>query len=217
MLADTRFRAHPPRDMLELTRLLYGATARPREPFLGFTNPFGRQPNLNYQWTQLTESMLTQAFSLLPGGGRHARLVVEVGSFLGRSSARIAQWLRRWDRDTHADGRITPLLCIDTWIGDLGMLLGQIFPEEMGRRNGLPTLYHVWLLNMMSGNVTERVLPLVAPSLLGARALAYLRLAADVIYLDSAHEMRCARTTPRIERITFHADVCFLVCLCIFA
>ena len=29
-------------------------------------------------------------------------------------------------------------------IGDVGMALGQIFPKEMGKRNGHPTLYHLW-------------------------------------------------------------------------
>ena len=52
-----------------------------------------------------------------------------------------------------------------------------------------PTLYHTWLLNMIAANLTERVLPLVAPSLLASRVLEFRRIAADVIYLDSAHEM----------------------------
>lgn len=34
------------------------------------------------------------------------------------------------------------------------------------------------------------MLPLVAPSLMGARVLDYLRLSIDVLYLDSAHELR---------------------------
>ena len=191
--ADTRFYLHPPRSMLELTQLFYGSSARLGEPYLDFTNPFHRKPNLNYQWTQLTDEKLEQAWALLPYRGRRARLVVEVGSFLGRSSVRIAQWLKRREAAAAAAGEaasVVPLLCIDTWLGDLGMLLGQIYPEEMGRRFGHSTLYHVWLSNMIAMNLTERVLPLVAPSLLGARALEFLRLAADVIYLDSAHEQR---------------------------
>lgn len=54
----------------------------------------------------------------------------------------------------------------------------------------MPTLYHQWLLNVISANLTEHVLPLVAPSLMGARVLDYLRLSVDVLYLDSAHELR---------------------------
>ena len=40
----------------------------------------------------------------------------------------------------------------------------------------MPTLYHQWLLNVIAANLTEQVLPLVAPSLMGARVLDYLRL-----------------------------------------
>ena len=183
LLADTRFRLHGPRSMLELTQLLYGRTSIIGEPYLDFTNPFNRQPNLKYDWTQLTERTLEQAFALLPHGGRGVQLVVEVGSFVGKSSVLIGNFLRK--RASPA-----PLLCIDTWLGDLGMLLGQIYPVEMGKHNGRSTLYDLWLLNMMEHNLTERVLPLVTPSLLGARTLEYLRLAVDVLYLDSAHEYR---------------------------
>ena len=44
-------------------------------------------------------------------------------------------------------------------------------------------------MQVMAHNLTERVLPLVAPSLMGARVLDFLRLAVDVLYLDSAHEV----------------------------
>ena len=91
--------------------------------------------------------------------------------------------------------------------------LGKLYKNEMGRRNGAPTLYHTWLLNVIASNHTERILPLVAPSLLGARALQFLRLAADVIYVDSSHELHetfngaapaAARTeVPRSPSVAF--------------
>ena len=168
MQADTRYRLHGPRDMLELTRLLYGATAELGEPYKRFSNPYGRVPNLNYQWTQINERKLEQVWGLLPNGGRKASLFVEVGSFVGRSSVLIGNWLRK--REAQEAQRVS-LLCIDTWLGDLVMTLNKVFPEEMGKRNGHSTLYHLWLLNIISANLTERVLPLVAPSLLGARVL----------------------------------------------
>ena len=187
-LVDTRFKLHGPSSMLELTRLLYGQSARLGEPFLEFTNPFGRRANLKYDWTQISEEKLEAAWRLLPNRGRNAKLVVEVGSFVGKSSALIGHWLRK--REAQTGTPAPPLLCIDTWLGDLGMLLGQTYPQEMGKRFGHPTLYHVWMLNMLARNLTAHVLPLVASSLLGARTLDFLRLAVDVVYLDSAHEQR---------------------------
>ena len=182
-MPDTRFKPTPPRDMLELTRLLYGRDAVIGEPFVGYTNPYGRTADLTYEWTQINERILEQTWVLL--GGR-VRFVVEVGSFVGRSSVLIANWLRRHDRPRDAGGgkaaakapagnnnaaaqaagkaaarrgglqpqaalhAAVPLLCIDTWMGDLGMTLGRIYREKMGRRHGMPTLYHTWLLNVLA-------------------------------------------------------------------
>jgi hypothetical protein len=63
--------------------------------------------------------------------GSHVKLVVEVGSFIGRSSALIAEFLRA--RAASVGAAAPPLLCIDTWLGDAGMSLGQTYPAEMGR------------------------------------------------------------------------------------
>lgn len=182
-LADTRFRRRPPHDMLELTEMLYGGDAQLGEPYLGYDNPFGRSVDMRYAWTQVTENILDQAHALL---GSKLRFVVEVGSFMGKSSVLIAEWLRRREEGT----KKVPLLCIDTWTGDLGMTLGHIYRDKIAKRHGMPTLYHTWLLNVIASNNTERILPLVAPSLLAARVLDFSRLAADIIYLDSAHEQQ---------------------------
>ncbi len=193
--ADTRFRRRPPHDMQELTNMLYGPDARLGEPYLSYDNPFGRSADMRYPWTQVNERILDQALELLEG---RLRFVIEVGSFIGKSSVLIAEWLRKraaqLSRPAEArrrhEERQVPLLCIDTWTGDLGMTLGHIFKDKLAKRNGMPTLYHTWLMNVIAANHTERILPLVAPSLLAARVLDYARLAADIIYLDSAHEQQ---------------------------
>jgi len=186
--ADTRFRRRHPHDMQELTSMLYGGDARVGEPYIGYDNPFGRTVDMNYAWTQVNERILDQASSMI--GGR-LRFFVEVGSFMGKSSVLIADWLRRQETHVVPSGRgHASLLCIDTWTGDLGMTLGHIYKDKLAKRNGMPTLYHTWLLNIIASNNTQRVLPLMAPSLLAAKALSFSRLAADIVYLDSAHEMQ---------------------------
>jgi hypothetical protein len=173
-LADTRFRPRVPASMLELTQALYGERATLGEPYRHFRNVYGRQPNLKYEWTQINEQVLEKTWARL--GGR-IRFFVEVGSFVGRSSVMIADWLRMKERALSRPlRRPVPLLCIDTWLGDVGMALGKIYRDRMGFHNGHATLYHEWLLNIIHTNNTERV-------------LSYLRYAADVIYLDSAHEI----------------------------
>ena len=177
--ADTRFRAHGPHSMLELTKLLYGEEAELGHVFQGFENPFGKQPDMSYAWTQISDRVLEAAFQMIGG---EAKLVVEVGSFTGKSSAVIGNWLRRREgapvsvparngRPARTRPRgATPLLCIDTWLGDLGMTLGRYYRALIDKRHGQPMLYHTWLVNMIEANLTTRVLPLVVPSLLGAKA-----------------------------------------------
>ena len=81
-----------------------------------------------------------------------------------------------------------PYLCVDTWLGDVGMALGHYLHKFVSKQHGQPTLYHQFLVNMISANLTRVVLPFVVPSFIGARSLEHLRLLADFIYLDSAHE-----------------------------
>ena len=118
------------------------------------------------------------------------RFVVEVGSFTGRSTTLLGRFLREHYAPTPRHPEPPPLLCIDTWLGDLGMTLGSYLAETIDKRHGQPTLYHQWLVNVMAANLTEAVLPLMTTSFLGARILDHLRLQADLIYLDSAHEQR---------------------------
>ena len=185
-LTDTRFRLRTPNSMLELTQMLYGKQSRLGEPYIGYTNPHQKQRNLQYKWTQVTDGILKRAVARIP---RRVRFVVEVGSFTGRSTTLIGDFLRRhMPTARHPDP--PPLLAIDTWLGDLGMTLGRYLTEDMARQHGQPTLYHQWLVNVIEANLSRSVLPLMATSFLGARILEYLRLQADMIYLDSAHEQR---------------------------
>jgi len=130
---------------------------------------------------------LRRAVKLLP---RRPRFVVEVGSFTGRSTTVLGHFLRANFEPSARHPEPPPLLCIDTWLGDLGMTIGAYLGELIDKRHGQPTLYHQWLVNVIAANLTEGVLPLVTTSFLGARILDSLRLHADVIYLDSAHEQR---------------------------
>ena len=81
----------------------YGEKADVGEVYRGFTNPYGRAPYLQYEWTQINEKILEQAWSLLPNGGKSAKLFVEVGSFVGRSSVLIGEWLRKREARTAND------------------------------------------------------------------------------------------------------------------
>ena len=177
----------PPRSIEELTKSFYGSTAKVGEPFNGYQNPFGRQPDWSYAWTQMRPYHLQRIERMLPH--QRIRFAVEVGSFTGGAARVMGRFLR--ERARASGQEPAPLLCIDTWLGDVNMALGRLgdLAKFIDRRNGQPTLYHLWLVNMISANLTESVVPFVAPSTIGARALELHRYAADLIYLDSAHEM----------------------------
>jgi hypothetical protein len=192
--------------MEALTRAMYGDETRVGDLYRGYTNPFGKQASSSYRWTQLNAEILTQVLALL--GGQRIRFIVEVGSFAGG----LAMVLGRF---AAALPTSPPVLCIDTWLGDLNMALGKLERRVIDKRHGDPTMYHQFLVNIIAANLTRHVvrrwesnlrlyycpllrhvripcsqLPMRAPSFLGAAMLAHLGLAADLLYLDSAHELR---------------------------
>merc|ERR1719263_117839 len=102
--------------------------------------------------------------------GRRPKLAVEVGSFHGHSAVVQAAVL---DQHNYAD---VPLLCIDPFTGDLGMLLyrddwdHKLTPGEIA--DGRSTSYWQFMLNvksqMESGKVGRKhVVPLVTTSIVG--------------------------------------------------
>ena len=184
--------AQPPRSMHHLTQLLYGKAAAKRgEPWANYSNPYGKAEDWSYGWTQLKQSHLHRVSQLLPH--KRIRFAVEVGCFIGGSARAAAHYLQSDAARRIRDGeegahQPAPYLCIDTWLGDVGMALGHYLHGFVDKRHGQPLLYHQFLVNMISANLTQTVLPFVAPSLIGGRALEHLRLLADFIYLDAAHE-----------------------------
>ena len=170
--------------MLDLTQNLYGRHVHVGDLYRNYTNPFGKIPSSSYKWTQLTPSILKQASHMLQRRtGRQPRFFIEVGSFAGGSAMVLGRYARSLPG-------MPPVLCFDTWLGDVNMALGRVEAKTVDKRHGEPTLYHQFLVNMISANLTQHVLPMMAPSFIGAKMLSFLGLEADVIYLDSAHEAR---------------------------
>lgn len=153
-----------------------------------FPNAYNLTPNFHFPFSNLQDHHVEKAFQLL---GRAPAFVVEVGSFHGHSAVRMARIL---DEQGHAE---VPLLCIDPWTGDLGMLLfrddwdKKITPGELA--DGRSTSYWQFMLNVRSriraGEIgAKHIIPLATTSIVGVRYLTALGLAPDVVYLDSAHE-----------------------------
>ena len=86
----------------------------------------------------------------------------QVGSFVGSSARNFGKFLK-----ATGDG---VLLCIDTWNGDILMILLENFIPHMGRSpSGESRLYYRFLDTMIKASLTTTVLPLRVSSITGAR------------------------------------------------
>ena len=86
-----------------------------------------------------------------------------------------------------------PIVCMDTWLGDVHMW--HVKGDNLGHQadTGEPRLFEQFMSNIKHKNYTDLVLPLRAPAMVGLR---YLQTLVErrkipppnVIYLDTAHE-----------------------------
>merc|ERR550537_466050 len=90
--------------------------------------------------------------------------------------------------------RDVPILCIDPWTGDLNMWLNRVVWEHLGVRDGRPTTYDQFMVNVRQA-ITEgtispnHITPFPVSSIVGARWLQATHFTPNLIYLDSAHEI----------------------------
>jgi len=154
-----------------------------------FPNPYRLNESFRFAFSNLRETHVRNVLGML---GKRPAFMVEVGSFHGHSAILQARVLDQLGFEE------TPLLCIDPWTGDLGMLLyrddwdKKLTPGELA--DGRSTSYWQFMINVHSqvrqGLIKPKhILPLAVTAVVGARFLAALALTPDVIYLDSAHEV----------------------------
>jgi predicted O-methyltransferase YrrM len=123
--------------------------------------------------------------SLLPRlvAGLHPRLVIEVGSWKGASAVRLATLLR-------AQGTDAAVVCVDTWLGSLEHWDASVRGWDIRPylRHGYPTLYHLFLANVMHAGFADLIVPIPNTSAIAARWLARQGVVADLVYVDGSHE-----------------------------
>lgn len=108
--------------------------------------------------------------------------VIEVGTWLGQSTATIAETLKR------SQNFEVCVLCVDTWLGSLEHWIDSAFRTKLNFQFGKPTLYDQFLSNMSILGHADMVVPLTLPSQIAARLIAHRALCADLIYLDASHD-----------------------------
>lgn len=97
---------------------------------------------------------------------QRAKIVIEVGSWLGASTRHIAQILPE-------DGVV---YAVDHWMGS---------PNEDNSVFDIPNLYRQFLSNVIHANLTDKIIPVRLSSAEAAKTLA---VKPDLIYIDATHD-----------------------------
>lgn len=129
------------------------------------------------------------------------KLIIEVGTWKGRSAITMAKCLRRY-------GLAGEILCVDTWLGNPQHWLApkelkhsadtQFWYESLRIENGYPNLYKTFLNNVISQNLQEYITPLPLPSESAFFVLDSLGVKADMIYIDAGHEYESVERDIRL-------------------
>lgn len=112
--------------------------------------------------------------------GPDAKLVVEIGTWLGRSAIGLA------NAAPNAE-----VICCDTWTGALEMWTNMDDPSRYGAlklRHGFPAIFHDFRQNVVNAGKQKQITPFPVPSSIGLRWLARYGAKPDLIYIDGSHD-----------------------------
>lgn len=117
-------------------------------------------------------------------------LIVEVGTWKGRSAVRMAQHCR-------SRGLPTQLLCVDTWLGFVDSYTCRSQSRDAGTSlyfvHGWPQVYYQFLANVVRRGLCDCITPLPQTSRNAVQILATLELFPDLVYIDGSHDYLDAR------------------------
>lgn len=121
-------------------------------------------------------------------------VIIEVGSWKGRSAHHFAFASVGHVETDDVSGAAVPaptkIYCVDTWLGGIDHVLSSKPQDDLARdSHGSPRIYHQFIRNFAEEpDFAKRIFPIQNTSLNGARILAHLGVAAQLIYVDGSHE-----------------------------
>ena len=124
------------------------------------------------------------------------QFIVEVGVWKGLSASHLAGYLK--------DQGSGVLLCVDTWLGALEFWNrrstgGAYDPaRNLHLQHGYPSVYYSFLSNMVHLGLQDYIIPFPAPSRMAATIMSDLKVLADLIHIDAAHEYDDIREDIRL-------------------
>lgn len=117
------------------------------------------------------------------------RLIVEVGTWKGRSAVQMASICRELSLPAE-------IVCIDTWLGNWqhwSRAEGVGSRADLRVHNGMPRLYWQFMSNVVATGMQDIITPLPLTGVAGAKLFAHMKLRPDIIYIDGDHEYESVR------------------------
>jgi hypothetical protein len=131
-------------------------------------------------------------------------LIIEVGSWKGKSALAMARMLGQLGREIKVTdegeavfpgtwAQETHILCVDTWLGATEFLERKDDPKRFGSLGmwegyGYPQVYYQFLSNVVHADQTKRITPFPQTSTNAARFLRRQGVKSEMIYVDASHE-----------------------------
>lgn len=107
--------------------------------------------------------------------------VIEVGVWKGASVIHMADLAKQLDLPCR-------IIAIDTWLGSSEHWLSDEMRADLKLRNGYPTLFETFLVNVRNAGFEDIIEPLPVPATTAAEILSARGVAADIIHIDAGHE-----------------------------
>lgn len=110
-------------------------------------------------------------------------LIIEVGSWKGLSTNKMAEAMKRSQKNGH-------IIAIDTWLGAPEFWIDTTSDQDhdLQKINGYPSVYYTFIKNIKSLGNQEIIVPFPISSAQGYEVLKHYHVQADLIYIDAAHE-----------------------------
>ena len=175
MLFRSTFRPppHEPDPILPVTQTIISKLFRGTNPYDGF--PLDRKQKDLQGWNSQHPYLTSSVRTLRPN------LIVEIGVWKGGSCTTMARELK----SLGIDGCI---IAVDTWLGSSEHWIQPQFFPELALRIGRPTLYEIFLNNILAEGLDGHVLPLPLDSSNAANVLSSLGLKPELIHIDASHD-----------------------------
>jgi hypothetical protein len=139
--------------------------------------------NFNFDESQIDMQGWGSDHPILPWTIENLRpdLIIEVGSWKGRSAINMAKKMESLD----IDGEI---LCIDTWLGSPEHWLENQYKGSLKIINGRPNLYNTFITNVIANKCEKYITPFPLTSEAAYFVLKKLGVKSSMIYIDAGHE-----------------------------